>query len=100
MGLIGKLEFSKLFWDVARQKNLESGNHLLAEICVRAQVFSSRDAESGEIYSRSLGVRFPKFSMKVSYFNMKQITVFHNLTSKVLRTGSRVGNGERSVTLV
>ena len=29
------------------EKILRPGNHLLAELCVRAQVFSSRDAESG-----------------------------------------------------
>ena len=29
------------------EKILPPGNHLLAELCVRAQVFSSRDAESG-----------------------------------------------------
>ena len=29
------------------EKILRPGNHLLAELCVRAQVFSSQDAESG-----------------------------------------------------
>ena len=29
------------------EKILRPGNHLLAESCVRVQVFSSRDAESG-----------------------------------------------------
>ena len=29
------------------EKILRPGNHLLAELCVRARVFSSRDAESG-----------------------------------------------------
>ena len=43
-----KTDIFKMIWDVSRQKkNLASGNHLLAEICIQAQVFSSQDAESG-----------------------------------------------------